>query len=65
MQSWRSFARRGDPENFRSLDGNRRGKSIVNDYASNEVLIPALNSDGKNLRDYVSILMSQISGSLY
>ena len=55
----------GDPENFRSLDGNRRGKSIVNDYASNEVLIPALNSDGKNLRDYVSILMSQISGSLY
>lgn len=61
----RILRKTGDPENFRSMDGNRRGKSIVNDYASNEVLIPALNSDGKNLRDYVSILMSQISGSLY
>lgn len=55
----------GAPENFRSLDGNRRGKTIVNDNAAGQVLIPALSSDGKTLRDYVQSLMGLIEGNLY
>lgn len=57
--------RTGDPENFRALDGNRRGKSIINDTAAGEVIIPFLNSDGTNVRNSVSNLMNLISGSLY
>ena len=55
----------GKPENFRSLDGSRRGKAIVNVNAAGSILIPALNSDGTALRDYVSDLNGLIKGDLY
>ena len=55
----------GEPENFRSLDGSRRGKAIVNVNAAGSILIPALSSDGTALRDYVSDLMNLIKGDLY
>ena len=55
----------GEPENFRSLDGSRRGKAIVNVNAAGSILIPALNSDGTALRDYVSDLNGLIKGDLY